>query len=76
MIALSDGESLAVYRNGKPCYFRALAQGEPGAEVARTLAALEIGKGVKVEKVLLHGAAAHQTADLPRRPSGVCRSPL
>ena len=68
LIALSDGESLAVYRNGKPCYFRALAQGEPGAEVVRTLAALEIGKGVKVEKVLLHGAAAHQAADLPPAP--------
>ncbi|HEX2770136.1 MAG TPA: type II secretion system protein GspL [Geobacteraceae bacterium] len=67
-VALSDGESLAVYRNGKPCYFRALHQGEADAEVARTLAALEIGKGVKVEKVLLHGAAAHRAADLPAGP--------
>jgi len=67
-IALSDGESLAVYRKGKPCYFRALRQGEAGAEAARTLAALEIGKGLKVEKVLLHGAAAHGTADFPAPP--------
>jgi general secretion pathway protein L len=66
-IAVSDGESLAVFKGGVPCYFRALRPGEPGAELARTLAALEIGKEVKVEKVLVHGAAARRNA---ARPTG------
>jgi general secretion pathway protein L len=64
-IAVCDGESLAVYKNGTPCFFRALRPGDPGAELTRTLAALEIGKGVKVESVLLHGGAARQAAFLP-----------
>ncbi len=59
-LAISDGESLAVYSGGKPCYFRALRPGDPLGEIARTVAALEIAKGIKVEKVLLHGAAARQ----------------
>ncbi len=57
-VALCDGESLAVYKGGKPCLFRPLRQGDPRVEITRTLAALEISKGVKVEKVLLHGFAS------------------
>jgi len=67
-IALCDGESLAVFKNGKPCYFRAVQQENLGAEVTRTLAALEIGKEVHVERVLLHGAAAGRISDLPEGP--------
>jgi general secretion pathway protein L len=68
LAALTDGESLAVYKNGKPCYFRTLHQGELCVEISRTLAALEIAKGITVEKVLLHGAAANQKSDLPAGP--------
>ncbi|HEX9022364.1 MAG TPA: type II secretion system protein GspL [Geobacteraceae bacterium] len=57
-VALCDGESLAVYGGGKPCFFRPLRRGDPREEITRTLAALEIGKGIKVEKVLLHGIAS------------------
>jgi general secretion pathway protein L len=64
-IALSDGESLAVYSDGKPCYFRTLRQGDLDSEITRTLAAVEIAKGMKVDKILLHGAAAGKDADLP-----------
>lgn len=67
-IALSDGESLAVYRGGRPSYFRTLHQGDLGAEISRTLAALEIAKGMTVDKVLLHGAAANKDADVPPPP--------
>jgi general secretion pathway protein L len=67
-VALSDGESLAVYKNGKPCYIRSLHQGEPFFEISRTLKALEISKGIKVEKVLLHGDAANLKSDLPAGP--------
>jgi len=67
-IAISDGESLAVYKGGRPCYFRTLSPGDLGAEISRTLAALEIAKGTKVDKVLLHGAAAKTDAGLPSSP--------
>lgn len=67
-VALSDGESLAVYKSGKPFYFRALRQGDRHAEITRTLAALDVGKGITVNKVLLHGAAAGKDAELPPPP--------
>jgi len=68
LVAVTDGESLAVYRDARPFYFRALQQGELFSQVARTLAALEIGKGAKVEKVFLHGTAARQIAEIPPPP--------
>jgi general secretion pathway protein L len=67
-ISISDGESLAVYKGGGPCYFRSLRQGDLGAEISQTLAALEIAKGMQVDKVFLHGAAANKDADLPSSP--------
>jgi general secretion pathway protein L len=68
LVAVTDGESLAVYRDARPYYFRALQQGELFPQVARTLAALEIGKGAKVEKVFLHGPAARQVREIPTPP--------
>ena len=67
-VAISDGESLAVYKGGRPCYFRTLGQGDLGAEISRTLTALEIAKGIKVDKVFLHGAATKKDAALPSPP--------
>jgi general secretion pathway protein L len=67
-VAITDGDSLAVYRDGHPCWFRALQGGELSLEVTRTLAALEVGKGIKVEKVLLHGAAAKLLSEFPEGP--------
>jgi general secretion pathway protein L len=61
-VALTDGEALAVYHNGLPVYFRPLGRGELATEVAKTLAALEIAKGIKVDRVYLHGSAARQAA--------------
>ncbi len=57
-VALSDGRSLAVYLGRKPVLFRSLADGNFREEITRTLALLEAGKGVRVERVLLHGPAA------------------
>lgn len=53
-VALSDGTALAVYREGEPLFFRPLPGG--AAEIDRTLASLEIGKGITVERLYLHGA--------------------
>lgn len=67
-VAITDGESLAVFDNGTPCFFRVLGQGDFAGELARTLAALEIGKGMQVTDVFLHGAAARQAESLPGGP--------
>lgn len=67
-IAVTDGDSLAVFRDGKPLWFRALQEGELFLQLTRTFAALEISSGVKVEKVLLHGAAARDISGLPEGP--------
>ena len=51
-VAVTDGEALAVYRGGKPVYFRALPLGAGPEEIARTVAALEISHGVRVEQIV------------------------
>ncbi len=63
VVAITDGEAVAVYRDGRPLFFRPLTEGEFLVEVKKTLTALEIGKGVQVEKVFLHGGAARGYAD-------------
>ncbi|MRR54559.1 MAG: general secretion pathway protein GspL [Deltaproteobacteria bacterium] len=62
-VALSDGFSLAVYCQRKPLLFRSLVDGNFLEEIARTLVLLEAGKGVQVERVLLHGSAATSAQD-------------
>ena len=57
-IALSDGTALAVYRDREPLYIRSLGEAEPAREIEKTLAALELGQGVKVGQVFLIGSAA------------------
>jgi len=57
-VALSDGFSLAVYSKGKPLLFRSLGDGNFLDEITRTLVLLDAGKGIQVERVLLHGSAA------------------
>ena len=60
-VAITDGEALAVTQNGRLLFCRPLADVDPVAEVARTLAALELGKNIVIRKVLLHGELAHAT---------------
>jgi general secretion pathway protein L len=59
-VALTDGEALAVFRDGGLLFCRPLASGEMAAEVGRTLAILELAKGVTVPRLLLHGEAARR----------------
>lgn len=56
-LALTDGESVAVYQDGKPLFFRGLPRGDERALDA-TIAAVELGKGVTVDKI-------YQLPDLP-----------
>jgi len=46
-VALTDGSALALFRDGEPLFFRALMAGE---DCARTLALLEMSKGVSVDQ--------------------------
>jgi len=77
-VALSDGEAMAVYADGAPVYFRPLGRGEFAAEAARTLAALELSRGIKVGTVFLHGGAARQWSEAggTDAPAGVLFTPL
>lgn len=53
-LAVTDGTALAVYGNGKPLFFRALGSDE--GELSRTLAALEMAKQVRIERLFWHGS--------------------
>ncbi|RNC68140.1 MAG: type II secretion system protein GspL [Desulfuromonadales bacterium] len=46
-VAITDGAAMAVYRDGEPLFFRAVAGGD---EVTQTLALLEAGKGITVQR--------------------------
>ncbi|SNB47413.1 type II secretion system protein GspL [Geobacter sp. DSM 9736] len=69
--AITDGEALTVYRNAAPFYFRPLHSDDEGG-LTRTLAAVELGREVTVERLLLHGAAAKGW----QKVEGVTASPL
>ena len=69
-VALCDGTALAVFRDGAPFFFRAVADGDPAAETARTLAALELDRGIAVERLYLldDGGGANAAGSIPRQP--------
>jgi general secretion pathway protein L len=65
-VALSDGTALSVYRNRELIHFRAWGDGEVLREVEKTITALELRKGIKVEQIFLFGEAfAGNTGSLP-----------
>ena len=63
--AISDGDSLALFRGATPVFFRALTGEDRGAEVTRTLAALEIGRKITVDHLYTHGMLARQEGTAP-----------
>lgn len=69
--AISDGDSMAVFSKNKPVYFRTYLSDDMGSEIAKTLAALEIGQGIVVDRLYTHGALARQEVILPS-----CAEPL
>lgn len=73
-VALSDGVTLAVYHERRPLFFRSLTDGNFHEEINRTLALLEAGKGMRVERVLLHGSAGSFSPQGP--PGPVVFAPL
>ncbi|UFS71601.1 type II secretion system protein GspL [Geomonas sp. RF6] len=68
-VAVADGEALAAFSDRTPIFFRALPPHAGDEEVQRTVAALEIGKGVEVERVVrishaFGGESAEVSAEL------------
>lgn len=61
--AISDGDAIAVFRGGVAVFFRSLTGEDRTAEIARTLSALEIGRGIRIERFYIHGALAGQGCD-------------
>jgi len=57
-LGICDGRSLAVYADGEPVLFRSLGNGSLREEISRTLTLLDAGKGIRVNRVFLHGPAA------------------
>lgn len=53
-VAVCDGEALAAYQDGAPVHFRAFPANAGENELERTVAALELARGIKVDRVLAH----------------------
>lgn len=53
--ALSDGRALAVFRDGEPLFFRALGGDDFVGEIGKSLTALDIARGVRIDTVWLIG---------------------
>lgn len=63
-VALTDGESVAVYSGRQPLFFRALPiSGENS--LAATIAAVELAKDIRVEKIFSLGNTFPGTVELP-----------
>ncbi len=71
VVAVSDGEAVAAYRDGAPVYFRALPPGSGQAELERTVAALELARGLRVERVISHAADLRQGESPPHSNRGL-----
>lgn len=63
-VALTDGESVAIYRDRQPLFFRALPKGGENP-LAATIAAVELAKEVRVETIFSLGAPMPGTVELP-----------
>ncbi|WP_298268615.1 type II secretion system protein GspL [Geobacter sp.] len=68
-VALTDGSALALFRDGAPLFYRPLTEGS--AEIGQTLAALELGRGITVERLWYFGPFAGEEA-----PEGMAAAPL
>jgi general secretion pathway protein L len=71
VIAVTDGEALAAYSDGVPIYFRALRAGAGEPELARTIAALELARGVQVDRVISYAKSAQESDALAQASKGL-----
>jgi general secretion pathway protein L len=73
-IAVTDGEGLAVYRDGKPVYFRALPPGSGAEGISRTIAALEISQGVQVDQTISYTRSTGEAQALAQGSRGLAEA--
>jgi general secretion pathway protein L len=62
--AVTDGESVAVYSGRQPLFFRALPKSGENP-LAATIAAVELAKDIRVEKIFALGSSIPGTVELP-----------
>jgi general secretion pathway protein L len=70
-VAVTDGEALAAFSDGTPIYFRALPQGSGETELARTVAALEVARGVHVDQVISYAKSSAESESLAQATRGL-----
>ena len=70
-VAVTDGEALAAYRDGAPTYFRALPPGSGEAELARTVAAAELARGVPIDQLISYAASSKESEALAQASRGL-----
>ena len=63
-VAVTDGEALAVYREAKPVFFRAFPPGAGPEELDRTVAALELAHGVRIDRTVSYARGSRETEAL------------
>lgn len=63
-VAVTDGEALAAFRDGVPIYFRAFPAGSGEAEISRTVAALELAQGIRVDRVISYAGGSREQDSL------------
>jgi len=63
-VAVTDGEALAVYREGKPVFFRAFPPGAGPEELDRTVAALELAHGVRIDRTVSYARSSREAEAL------------
>lgn len=73
-MALTDGRSLAVFSDRRPLLFRTLNQDDVLDDIDRNLAMIELGTGIKVDGIFLHGRAADDESIQPACGQKPCRS--
>jgi general secretion pathway protein L len=73
-VAVTDGEALAVYRDGKPVYFRALPPGASSEQLERSIAALELSQGIQVDQVVSYTKSSGDSEVLAQASRGLAEA--
>jgi len=73
-VAVTDGEALAAYGDGLPIYFRALPPGSGEAEQSRTIAALELARGVQIDRVISYTRSTRESDILDQGNPGLAEA--
>ena len=73
-VAVTDNEALAVFRDGKPVFFRALPPGAGPGELDRTVAALEIAHGVRVDQTVSYDRSSRESEVLAQASQGLAEA--